>query len=211
MIKLPSGTACQCRRHKRCRFDPWVRKIPWRRAWQPTPVFLPGESQGQRSLVGYSPWSHKESDTTEHCLTLLINVVVYIYNFYIFLISIIKQHTPEYLLVSGLYFLFCLCHTSRGILVIQAGIETRPLRWRRGVLTSGPPGKSLVSSFLRRFPGNNYCFPPHSFPRMLSCLDPVHHQILSILHWTLQSRSQSMQVCIYHLPQLITVSAQGAR
>ena len=41
---------CQCRRHKRRWFDPWVRKIPWRRAWQPTPVFLPGESLGQRSL-----------------------------------------------------------------------------------------------------------------------------------------------------------------
>ena len=40
---------------KRCRFDPGIRKIPWRRAWQPTPVFLPGESHGQRSLVGYSP------------------------------------------------------------------------------------------------------------------------------------------------------------
>ena len=38
-----------------CRFDPWVRKIPWRRAWQPTPVFFPGESHGQRSLDGYSP------------------------------------------------------------------------------------------------------------------------------------------------------------
>ena len=46
---------CQCRRHKRHRFDPWVRKVPWRRAWQPTPVFLPGESHGQRSLVSYSP------------------------------------------------------------------------------------------------------------------------------------------------------------
>ena len=57
--------ACQCSRHKRCRFDPWVRKIPWRRAWQPTPLFLPGESHGQRSLVGYSPWGHKESDMTE--------------------------------------------------------------------------------------------------------------------------------------------------
>ena len=45
-------------------FDPWVGKIPWRRAWQPTPVFLPGESHGQRSLVGYSPWDHKESDMT---------------------------------------------------------------------------------------------------------------------------------------------------
>ena len=43
----------------------WVGKIPWRRKWQPTPVFLPGESHGWRSLVGYSPWSRKESDTTE--------------------------------------------------------------------------------------------------------------------------------------------------
>ena len=49
----------------RCRFDPWVRKIPWRRAWQPTPVFLPGESHGQRSLAGYSPWGHTESDMTQ--------------------------------------------------------------------------------------------------------------------------------------------------
>ena len=56
---------CLCRRHKRLGFDPWVRKIPWRRASQPTPVFLPGESHGQRSLVGYSPWGRKEFDTTE--------------------------------------------------------------------------------------------------------------------------------------------------
>ena len=40
-------------------FDSWVGKIPWRRPWQPTPVFLPGESHGQRSLAGYSPWSHR--------------------------------------------------------------------------------------------------------------------------------------------------------
>ena len=45
--------------------DPWVRKIPWRREWQPTPVFLPGKPHGQRSLAGYSPWVCKESDTTE--------------------------------------------------------------------------------------------------------------------------------------------------
>ena len=43
-------SACQCRR---CGFDPWVRKIPWRRAWQPTAVFMPGESHGQRGLAGY--------------------------------------------------------------------------------------------------------------------------------------------------------------
>ena len=57
-IGFPGSTsgkepACQCRRHKRHRFNPWVGKIPWRRAWQPTPVFWPGESHGQRSQVGY--------------------------------------------------------------------------------------------------------------------------------------------------------------
>ena len=57
--------ACQCRRHSRHWFDPWVGKISWRRSWQPTPVFLPGESYGQRSLVGYSPGGCKESDTIE--------------------------------------------------------------------------------------------------------------------------------------------------
>ena len=46
-------------------FNPWVRKMPQRRKWQPTPVFLPGEFQGQRSLAGYSPWAHKELDMTE--------------------------------------------------------------------------------------------------------------------------------------------------
>ena len=61
--------ASQCRRLKRCGFDPWVRKIPWRRAWPPTPVFLTGASHGQRSLTGYSPWGPKELDTTEQ-LTL---------------------------------------------------------------------------------------------------------------------------------------------
>ena len=45
--------------------DSWARNIPWRRAWQPTPVFLPGESHGQRSLAGYSQWGHTESDMTE--------------------------------------------------------------------------------------------------------------------------------------------------
>ena len=56
---------CQCRRQKRHMFDPWVRKIPWRRAWQPTLVFLPRESNGQRRLAGYGPYSRKELDTTE--------------------------------------------------------------------------------------------------------------------------------------------------
>ena len=49
---------------RKCGFDPWVGKIPWRRKWQPAPIFLPGKSHGQRSLVGCSPLSHKELDTT---------------------------------------------------------------------------------------------------------------------------------------------------
>ena len=48
---------------------PWVRKIPWRRKWQPTPVFLPGKPHGQRSLAGRSSWGHKESDTAGHAHT----------------------------------------------------------------------------------------------------------------------------------------------
>ena len=58
-------TTYQSRRNKRCGFYPWVGKIPWGRKWQPTPVFLPGKFHEQKSLVGYSPWGHKESDTRE--------------------------------------------------------------------------------------------------------------------------------------------------
>ena len=52
-------------------------KIPWRRAWQPTPVLLPGESHGQRSLAGYSPWGHKGSDAAEQaCMVLSFNLQI---------------------------------------------------------------------------------------------------------------------------------------
>ena len=55
----------QHRRHRKCKFNPWVGKIPWRRKCQPTPIFLPGKSHGERSLVGHSPWGCKELDMTE--------------------------------------------------------------------------------------------------------------------------------------------------
>ena len=67
---FPGDSRC-----RRCGFHPWVKKIPWRRARQPTPLFLPGESHGQRSLDGCSPWGRKESDTTkvtDHAYTLPI-------------------------------------------------------------------------------------------------------------------------------------------
>ena len=62
-------SACQCRRHKRCGFAPWVGKILWSKKWHPAPVFLPGKFHGQRSLVGYRLWGHKELDTTERLIT----------------------------------------------------------------------------------------------------------------------------------------------
>jgi len=67
-IQHPSRTSPVAQRLKQCggpEFNPWVRKIPWRRKWQPTPAFLPGESHGWKSLVGYSPRGCKELDTTE--------------------------------------------------------------------------------------------------------------------------------------------------
>ena len=69
-VGCPGGSSgkeptCHCRRPKNLGLSPWVGKIPRRRAWQPSPVFLPGGSQGQRSLEGYSPRGRKESDTTE--------------------------------------------------------------------------------------------------------------------------------------------------
>ena len=66
--------ACKSRRCRRLGFNPWVQKIPWRRKWQPTPVFLPRESHGQRSLVGCSPWGHKESDMTDFHFILTVNL-----------------------------------------------------------------------------------------------------------------------------------------
>ena len=74
--------SCLCRGSKRWELDPWVKKIPWRRARQPTPVFLPGESHGQRSLLGYSPRGRKESDTTEatwHSTSTYLSVALHLY------------------------------------------------------------------------------------------------------------------------------------
>ena len=65
-------SACQCRRCERHEFDPWLWKIPWKRAWQPTATFLPGEFHGQGSLAGCSPCVPKESDTTKR-LTLSLS------------------------------------------------------------------------------------------------------------------------------------------
>ena len=69
-LRLPGAASgkehtCRCRGHKRCWFDPCIRKVPWRRAWQFTPEFLPGKSHGQRSLAGYSPSQRVEHDWSD--------------------------------------------------------------------------------------------------------------------------------------------------
>ena len=67
VLQLGGNSVClQCRRPG---FDPWFRKIPWRRKQQPTPVLVPGKFNGRRSLVGYSPWGCKELDMTEELST----------------------------------------------------------------------------------------------------------------------------------------------
>ena len=76
----PDGKSL-CQQCRRPYLDPWIGKIPWRRKWQPTPVLLPGKSHGQRSLIGYSPWGHKESDTTEqlHFHFSLVLFLIYLF------------------------------------------------------------------------------------------------------------------------------------
>ena len=63
---LVKNPACQFRRHTINGFDPWIGKVPWRRAWQPTPVFLPANSYRQRSLAGYSPWDQSQTGLSTH-------------------------------------------------------------------------------------------------------------------------------------------------
>ena len=90
---------CQYWRHKR-QVQPRVRKIPWRRAWRPTPVFLPGESHGQKSLVGYSPQGLKELDTTEwlactgkHATAFHFEALPYFVLYLIFKLGVLHQLT----------------------------------------------------------------------------------------------------------------------
>ena len=74
-LRMAQTVKCLCLQCGRPRFYPWVRKILCRRIWQPTPVFLPGKSDGQRSVVGNIPWGHKESDMTEQLHFTLIATV----------------------------------------------------------------------------------------------------------------------------------------
>ena len=74
MALVVKSLPAKCRRCKRHWFDPCIGKISWRRKWQPTPVFLPGKSCGQKSLAIYNPWGRKELDMTEHTHTHTCNL-----------------------------------------------------------------------------------------------------------------------------------------
>ena len=93
-------SACQCRRRQRQGFNPWVGKIPWSRKWQSTPVFWLGEFHGQKSLMNYSPWGCKQSDTTER-LSIIISCQVI--NTRTQLVSVIEQ----IIICSLFFFLNC--------------------------------------------------------------------------------------------------------
>ena len=90
-------SACQCRRCKRRRFDPWGQKIPRRRAWQPIPVFFPGESLGQRSLAGYGPQCCRELDTNKRLNNIHTHTYIYTQIYHIFLIhSSVSGHLGSF-------------------------------------------------------------------------------------------------------------------
>ena len=95
-----SRICCQCRRLKRHSFDFCIGKIPWSSKWQPTPIFLPGEFHEQRSLVGYSPQSYKESDMTQRLNNNSSNIPLYIY----------KPHLYPFLCQWTCRLLSCLCY-----------------------------------------------------------------------------------------------------
>ena len=105
VLELPwwySGkeSACQCRRRKRCRFHPWVRKMPWEKKWQPDTVFLPGKSHGQRSLADRSQWGCKELNTTKqrstHITHSMNNIMFSIIQF-----TEEKRHNDWIFLIQG--------------------------------------------------------------------------------------------------------------
>ena len=106
---------CQCRKHRKHGFDPWVGKVPWRRKWKSTPVSLPGRSHEQRSLAGCSPWGHKESGMAEHEHTRVWDQVGFANVFSVsglcsFLVSLqLLEHLPEW------------CPTSRDLKMAALG------------------------------------------------------------------------------------------
>ena len=118
------GTSDKEQRHG---FNPWVRKIPWRRKGQPTPVFLPGELRGQRSLAGYNPWGCKELDTTEW-------------------LSYTNTHTRVHHLIHTKFFAFLFCLLVRLLLSFMS--VTAPQWLPKFVMRVNLPDDRLIGANL---------------------------------------------------------------
>ena len=110
---LLSGKESACQ-SKRLGFNPSVRKLPWRRKWQPTPVFLPGKSHGQRNLVGYSPQGRKESDTTEHTHTCGVRRILVPHPGNEPAAPAVEAYHPNHWIVRGIPGESCFCQLSPG-------------------------------------------------------------------------------------------------
>ena len=145
---------------QRLEFNHWVTKIPWRRKWQPAPVFLPGKSYGQRSLVGYGPWGSKESDVTEwlsththkHSLKLYQhicqNVTCLLRNLYAGKEAKVRTGhgtTDWFQIGKGVY-----CHPAYLTYMQSTSWET--LGWKKHKLESRLPGELSITSDMQMTP-----------------------------------------------------------
>ena len=140
-------STCQYRRSKTCRFNPWVGKIPWRREWQPTPVFLPGKFHGESILAGYNPWGHKELDTTEWLSTHTLLKILCMYAKSCPTLGDTMDCSP---LGSSVHGIFQARNTGAGHhFLLQAIFPTQGLNlhllcllhWQADSLPLAPPGK----------------------------------------------------------------------
>ena len=181
LLRWHSGkeSTCQRRRCKRCGFDPWVRKIPWSRKWQPTLIFLPGKFYGQRSLVGYSPWGRKESDTAAKSQTQLSAH------------SHTHTHTHTHTGLedtNGSPFLHTLC-TGRGARKLHGGSGTRqqvpfPSHTKAPTLGLAPAGQSGIET-------------------PICCVCVLSHSVVSDSPWDSPGKNTGVGCCFLfqgHLP-----------
>ena len=164
MVCLIASLVAQTVKRLSTMWETWVRALgwedPWRRKWQSTPVLLPGKSHGQRSLVGYSLWDRKESDTTEwlhfHCgyqdvVFFFLKLLIYIFAALVLVVAhgifhcsvqiLWLWHTCSVVGAQGPSFKAC------GILVPWPGIEPTSPALQGRFLITGPPGMSLTFFF----------------------------------------------------------------
>ena len=150
-------------------FDPWVGKIPWRRKWQPTPVSLPGKSHGQKSLMGYNPWAHKESDTTERLSTHVWSYAWNAWSWYV--VEPGPDLTLDVCLQSSAPLPWDSQQLGRGGCSLTVPWQPDEVRSARGLMTPSPkylsmsPGPSPNSTLIFKSwapkpywrPGNSWC------------------------------------------------------